>query len=53
VLNFLKRQPQKSQKRSQSRDSLKKNTSSQELPRALTSPNQMKQTREACQARSH
>jgi hypothetical protein len=26
---------------------------SQELPRALTSPYQMKQTREACQERSH
>jgi hypothetical protein len=33
--------------------SLKKCTSSQELPRALTSPHQMKQSREACQARSH
>jgi hypothetical protein len=33
--------------------SLKESTSSQELPRALTSPNQMKQTREVCQARSH
>jgi hypothetical protein len=44
---------QKSQKRSQSRESLKKNTSSQELPRVLTWPNQMKQKREACQARSH
>jgi hypothetical protein len=32
----------KSQKRSQSRKSLKKSTSSQELPRALTSSNQMK-----------
>jgi hypothetical protein len=30
-----------------------KNASCQELPRALTSPNQMTQTREACQARSH
>jgi hypothetical protein len=30
--------------------SLKKSTSSQELPRAFTSPNQMKQTREVCQA---
>jgi hypothetical protein len=53
VLNFLKRQPRKSQKRSQSRKSLKKSLSSQELPRALTLSNQMKQTREACQARSH
>jgi hypothetical protein len=53
VLNFLKRQPRKSQKRRQSPESLKKSTSSQELPRALTSPNQMKRTREACQARSH
>jgi hypothetical protein len=35
------------------RKSLKESTSSQELPRALTSPNQMKQTREVCQARSH
>jgi hypothetical protein len=43
----------KSRKRSQSRKSLKKSTSSQELPRALTSLNQMKQTREICQARSH
>jgi hypothetical protein len=33
--------------------SLKKSTSSQELPRALTSSNQMRQPREACQARSH
>jgi hypothetical protein len=32
---------------------LKKNTSSQELPWALTSPHQMNKTREACQARSH
>jgi hypothetical protein len=47
---FSKRQPRKSQKRSQSRKSLKKSTSSQELPRALTSPKQMKQTREVCQA---
>jgi hypothetical protein len=53
VLNFLKRQPWKSQKRNQSRKSLKRNTSSQELPRASTSPYQMRQTREACQARSH
>jgi hypothetical protein len=45
--------PRMSQKRSQSWKSLNKNTSSQELPRALTSPNQMKQTREACRARSH
>jgi hypothetical protein len=43
----------KSQKRSQSRKGLKKSASSHELPRALTSPNQMKQTREACQVRSH
>jgi hypothetical protein len=49
---FSKEATQKSQKRSRSRKSLKKNTSSQELPRALTSPHQMKQTREACQARS-
>jgi hypothetical protein len=34
-------------------ESLKKSTSSQELPQALTSPNQMKQTRGVCQARSH
>jgi hypothetical protein len=34
-------------------EKFEKSTSSQELPRALTSPNQMKQTREACQARSH
>jgi hypothetical protein len=45
--------PEVTKKRSQSQKSLKKNTSSQELPRALTSPHQMKQTREACQARSH
>jgi hypothetical protein len=32
---------------------LKENTSSQELPQALISPYQMRQTREACQARSH
>jgi hypothetical protein len=32
---------------------LNKNTSSQELPRALTLPYRMKQSREACQARSH
>jgi hypothetical protein len=50
---FLKRQPRKSQKRNQSRKSLKENTSSQELPQALISPYQMRQTREACQARSH
>jgi hypothetical protein len=37
VLNFLEGQPWKSQKRSQSWKSLNKNTSSQELPRALTS----------------
>jgi hypothetical protein len=41
------------QKRSRSRKGLMNNTSSQELPRALTSPHQMKQTKEACQARSH
>jgi hypothetical protein len=40
-------------KEEESPESLKKSTSSQELPRALTSPNQMKRTREACQARSH
>jgi hypothetical protein len=34
-------------------ESLKKSTSSQELPQALTLPNQMKQTRGVCQARSH
>jgi hypothetical protein len=34
--------PPESQKRSQSRKSLKKRTSSQELPRALTSANQIK-----------
>jgi hypothetical protein len=34
-------------------EKLEKYTSSQELPRALTSPHQIKQTREACQARSH
>jgi hypothetical protein len=50
---FSKEAPRKSQKRSQSRKSLKKSISSQELPQALTSPYQMKQTREACQARSH
>jgi hypothetical protein len=50
---FSKEATQKSQKRSQSRKTLKKNTSSQELPRALTSPYQMKQTRETCQAQSH
>jgi hypothetical protein len=49
---FSKEATQKSQKRSRSRKSLKKSTPSQELPRALTSPNKMKQTREACQARS-
>jgi hypothetical protein len=38
---------------SQSRKSLKESTSSQELPQALTSPNQMKQTRGVCQVRSH
>jgi hypothetical protein len=32
---------------------MKKSTSSQELPRALTSPNQMKQPSEACQSRSY
>jgi hypothetical protein len=53
VLKFIKRQPQKSQKSSQSRKSLKENTSSQELPRALTSLNQMKQIREVCQVQSH
>jgi hypothetical protein len=50
---FSKEQTRKSQKRSQSRKSLNKNTSSQVLPRALTSSYQMRQTREACQARSH
>jgi hypothetical protein len=44
---------QKSQKRSQSWKILKKNTSSQELSRVLTSSYQMRQSREACQARSH
>jgi hypothetical protein len=34
-------------------EKLKKNTSSQELPRPLTSPYQMKQTKEVCQVRSH
>jgi hypothetical protein len=34
-------------------ESLNKNTSSQELPRLSTSPYQMRQSREACQARSH
>jgi hypothetical protein len=34
-------------------EKLNKNTSSQELPRASTSPYQMRRTREACQARSH
>jgi hypothetical protein len=53
VLNILKRQPRKLQKSSQSLKSLKKNTSSQALPRALTSLYQMRQSREACQARSH
>jgi hypothetical protein len=50
---FSKEATPKSQKRSRSRKSLNKNTSSQELPRALTSLYQMRQTREACQARSH
>jgi hypothetical protein len=50
---FSKEATQKSQKRSRSRKSLNKNTSSQELPRALTSQYHMRQTREACQARSH
>jgi hypothetical protein len=45
-----KRQLRKSRKRSQSRKSLEKCTSSQELPRVLTSPNQMKRTRGVCQA---
>jgi hypothetical protein len=53
VLNFLKRQPWKLQKRSQSQKSLNRNTSSQELPRVLTSSYLIKETREACQARSH
>jgi DNA recombination-dependent growth factor C len=47
---FSNEATRKSQKGSQSRESLKESTSSQELPRALTSPNQMKQPREACQA---
>jgi hypothetical protein len=34
-------------------EKLKEEHISQELPRALTSPNQMKQTREVCQMRSH
>jgi hypothetical protein len=46
-------QPQKSRKRSQSWKSLKKYISRQELPRALTAPNQLKQTRGVCQAQSH
>jgi hypothetical protein len=48
VMKFLKRQPRKSQKRIQSRKSLKKSTSSQELPRTLTSPNQVKQIGGVC-----
>jgi hypothetical protein len=50
---FSKEATRKSRKWNQSRKSLKKYTPSQELPRVLTSPNQMKQTREVCQARSH
>jgi hypothetical protein len=53
VLKFLKRQHRKTRNRSQSRKILKKCTSRQELPQALSSPSKMKQTKGVCQARSH